>query len=135
MDQHQNEHRPGLRILLVDPHERVRESLARRLLMDPRVSSVTDAATVDAIPAIVQAAPPDVVLIDPGDRARDWREGLRALVRLRDHSARFLIAMHVARNDELDETEAAAIGADLLLLKGLRTTELMALLTERLRLD
>jgi DNA-binding NarL/FixJ family response regulator len=135
MDQLQNEHRPGLRILLVDPHERVRESLSRRLLMDPRVSSVTDAATVDAIPAIVQATAPDVVLIDPGDRARDWRDGLRALVRLRDHSGRFLIAMHVARHDEFDETEATAIGADLLVLKGLRTTELMALLVAQLRSD
>jgi DNA-binding NarL/FixJ family response regulator len=124
----------GLRILLVDPHEQVRSSLARRLLMDQRVTSVSDTSSAEEAAAIIRATAPDVVLVDPGRGSGDWRASLRSLVDLRDGSRSFLIVMYVARDDQFSATEAVQLGADLYLLKGLRTADLMAAVSEQFHL-
>ena len=126
--------RPGsrlaLRILLIDPHEQVRESLARRLLMDERVSGVLAAATADAASGLVLQDPPDVALIDPLTPSTDWREGVRELARVRAGTTWFPIVIHVARDGDVDAAEVRSLGADLYVLKGLRTERLLSLLAD-----
>jgi DNA-binding NarL/FixJ family response regulator len=50
------------------------------------------------------------------------------LVKIRRPSAWFIIALHVAREDHFDSLEARQAGADVYLLKGLRTADLVTAL-------
>jgi DNA-binding NarL/FixJ family response regulator len=113
----------GLRIVLIDPHEDVRRTLARRLESDPRVVSLVDAASVTDASAVIESSRPDVVVIDPGARGGDE---LRALKLLRKRTGWFLIAVHTTSIELLPSSGPTF---DLGLLKGLRTTKLVSLLS------
>jgi DNA-binding NarL/FixJ family response regulator len=69
---------------------------------------------------------PHVVLIDAGGWDEAGQHALRVLDALRQRTAWFVIAVHVARDGHLDPGEALALGADLYLLKGLRTADLVS---------
>jgi len=125
---------PGLRILLIDPHDQVRRSLARRLQDDERVAIVAEASSAHEASPIVAGRAPNVAIIDPVRADADWRDGLEELVVLRQSTDWFLIAMHVARHGDLDAAEALRIGADVYVLKGMRTDRLLSLLTSQLAL-
>jgi DNA-binding NarL/FixJ family response regulator len=55
----------ALRVLLVDPDDRVRESLAGLLRIGQRCLVVGSAGTADAALRLAQDATPDVVVVDP----------------------------------------------------------------------
>jgi DNA-binding NarL/FixJ family response regulator len=74
-----------------------------------------------------------VVVIDPSSRAGEGHEGVRALARLRERVGWFLLATHVSADHRFDAADALACGADLHLLKGLPTAELVTALLHGLR--
>ena len=113
-------------VLVVDRHAAVRSSLARRLRHAPAVSWVEEAATIDDAKRIVGGAQPDIVLLDPGGWEGDWRAQLAALTSIRPPGS--IIALHVARTHNGYTGEARALGADCIVLKGLKTSELVDLL-------
>jgi DNA-binding NarL/FixJ family response regulator len=113
-------------VLVVDRHAPVRSTLARRLGHAPGVSWVEEAATIDDAKRIIGGARPDVVLLDPGGWEGDWRTQLAALTSIRPPGS--IIALHVARTHDGYMGEARALGADCIVLKGLKTSELMELL-------
>jgi DNA-binding NarL/FixJ family response regulator len=132
MDQRQIEQVPRLRIMLVDPHAQVRAGLARQLRNDRRVASLDAVATVAEATDVIESWKPDVVLVDPGKWGAGGRAALRTLVAARSRSSWFLIALHVATFEEVDIVEALVIGADLHLLKGLRTHNLVSAIAANL---
>jgi DNA-binding NarL/FixJ family response regulator len=69
------------------------------------------------------------VLLDPGGWQGDWRTQLRALAALRPGGV--VIALHVARPHDGYASEARALGADCVLLKGLKTEELVESLAQQ----
>jgi hypothetical protein len=75
---------------------------------------------------IIGSRRPDVFLLDPGGWQGDWRAQLEALTAIRPEGS--IIALHVAQPHNGCVTEARAMGADVVLLKGLRTTELVDVL-------
>jgi DNA-binding response OmpR family regulator len=89
------------------------------------VGFLADASSVANAVAFIESSEPNVVLIDPGPWTEGGRHSLHALSGLRARTAWFLIAVHAARED-VDAAEALELGADLCLLKGLRTSELLA---------
>lgn len=82
-------------VLVVDRHEVVRSSLARRLRHASTVSWVGEAATLDQAMRSVDCARPDVVLLDPGGWDGDWRLQLATLTSIRSQGS--TIALHVVR--------------------------------------
>jgi DNA-binding NarL/FixJ family response regulator len=113
---------PRLSIVLIDPHDAVRRTLARRLRSDERVASLVDAASVAEASNSIESSCPDVVVIDPGARRGDE---LHALKRLRKQAGWFLIAVHTTSSELLPSCGPTS---DLSLLKGLRTAKLVSLL-------
>jgi DNA-binding NarL/FixJ family response regulator len=82
---------PALRILVVDPDDRIRESLSRLLCIGGHCVVIGGAGGADDAVTIAEAMQPDVVLLDPrlpaleGDRAivaslRAAAPGVRVLV-------------------------------------------------------
>jgi DNA-binding NarL/FixJ family response regulator len=117
-------------VLVVDRHEGVRSSLARRLRLVPTIEWVEEVATVEEARRVVgqAAAGPDIILLDPGGWQGDWRAQLAGLTSARPRGS--VIALHVARTHNGYTNEARALGADCIVLKGLRTSELVALLAD-----
>jgi DNA-binding NarL/FixJ family response regulator len=110
-------------MVLIDPHDAVRRTLARRLRSDERVASLVDAASVNDASEAIESSLPDVVVIDPGARGRDE---IRALKLLRKQTGWFLIAVHTT---SIELLPSCGPTSDLSLLKGLRTTKLVSLLS------
>jgi DNA-binding NarL/FixJ family response regulator len=54
----------GLHVLLVDDHRLFAEVLARRLALEPRIGSVSCASSIPVAAALLNAARPDVVVLD-----------------------------------------------------------------------
>jgi hypothetical protein len=80
----------------------------------------------EATPLI--ATDPDVILFDPGGWDGAWRGDLSALDALRrKRTSWFLIGLHVARRTDPHTYEARSLGADFVVLKGLRTSALVEL--------
>ena len=71
-----------LRVLLVDPDDRVRESLAGLLRIGQRCLVVGSAGTADAALQLAQESAPDVVVVDP--RLPGIDAGAAFIARLRE---------------------------------------------------
>jgi len=91
MTDHATSQTAPLRVLVVDPDDRIRETLAGLLCIDGQCTVVGTAAGADDAIAVAVAIRPDVVLLDPripamnGGRAiigclRDAAPGVRVLV-------------------------------------------------------
>jgi AmiR/NasT family two-component response regulator len=113
-------------VLVVDSHEAVRAILAQRLRREAAVNSVEEAGSVSDARRIIGPGWPDVVLLDPGGWQDDWRAQLQALVAIRTEGS--IIALHVARPHNGYVNEAHDLGADVVVLKGMKTADLVHLL-------
>ena len=107
-----------LRVLLVDPDDRVRESLAGLLRIGQRCLVVGSAGTADAALALARDATPDVVVVDP--RLPGIDAGAALIARLREvaPAARVLV---LDWSDTADQTS----GADAYVRKTFRPHELI----------
>lgn len=115
-----------IRCAVFDCNDAVREALRRRLAADPRIAavSVEGSPKETEVARIVQSMMPDAVLID-GHTGRGLRSTLAVLLCLRRTLPYFVIAAHVARQNDDEERALLASGCDLYLLKGLRTKQLI----------
>jgi DNA-binding NarL/FixJ family response regulator len=121
---------PGrVRILVMDPNERVRNALVRRLAEESAVQSAHALESTDPqeVNAALDAHDPHVVLIDPRGGCR---EVLDVILARRNGSKRFVLAIHVAYGDEAEEAELTSSKPALYVLKGLKTAQLLARLRE-----
>jgi DNA-binding NarL/FixJ family response regulator len=107
-----------LRVLLVDPDDRVRESLAGLLRIGQRCLVVGSAGTADAALLLAKESTPDVVVVDP--RLPGVETGAALIARLREvaPTARVLV---LNWSDTADPTS----GADAYVRKTFRPHELI----------
>ncbi len=113
---------PPLRVVIVDADDRLRESLSGLLAIGDRLAVVGSAGTVTDALALIEAAPPDVVIVDP--RLPDVDAGSAFIARLRaDRPAVRILAM--GWSDTL-EAVARGCGADAFLRKTFRPADLIA---------
>jgi DNA-binding NarL/FixJ family response regulator len=109
---------PGpLRVLLVDPDDRVRESLAGLLCIGHRCAVIGTAGTADAAILLAGQSEPDVIVLDPRLPGRDGSE-LIGQLRMASPSSRVLV---LNWSDSADQ----AIGADAYVRKTFRPHELI----------
>jgi DNA-binding NarL/FixJ family response regulator len=110
---------PGpLRVLLVDPDDRVRESLAGLLRIGQRCLVVGSAGTVDAALRLARESAPDVVVVDPRLPGVDAGSALITNLREVAPAARVLV---LNWSDSADRTS----GADAYVRKTFRPHELI----------
>jgi DNA-binding NarL/FixJ family response regulator len=107
-----------LRVLVVDPDDRVRESLAALLKIGHRCLVVGSAGTVDDAVRLVGDTAPDVVVVDPRIPGPDGGGAIIARIRAAAPSARILVLIW---SDPADE----APGADAYARKTFRSQELI----------
>jgi DNA-binding NarL/FixJ family response regulator len=107
-----------LRVLLVDPDDRVRESLAGLLGIGQRCLVVGSAGTADAALRLAQNADPDVVVVDPRLPGIDAGAALIAQLRELVPDSRILV---LNWSDGADQ----ASGADAYARKTFRPHELI----------
>jgi DNA-binding NarL/FixJ family response regulator len=107
-----------LRVLLVDPDDRVRESLAGLLRIGQRCLVVGSAGTADAALRLAGESTPDVVVVDPRLPGVDAGSTLIAKLREVAPSARVLVL-------NWSETADRTSGADAYVRKTFRPHELI----------
>ena len=107
-----------LRVLLVDPDDRVRESLAGLLKIGQRCLVAGSAGTADAALRLATDLEPDVVVIDPRLPGVDGGASLIARIRAAAPAARVLV---LNWSDSADQTT----GADAYVRKTFRPHELI----------
>jgi DNA-binding NarL/FixJ family response regulator len=107
-----------LRVLLVDPDDRVRESLAGLLRIGQRCLVVGSAGTADAALRLARESAPDVVVVDPRLPGVDAGSALIAMLREVVPTARVLV---LNWSDTADRTT----GADAYVRKTFRPHELI----------
>ena len=113
---------PPLRVLVVDADERVCESLAGLIGIGRTCVVVGSASRIDEALALVAAAAPDVLVIDP--RLPDADAGRRLIARVRALApATRVLAM--GWSDSVDH-DAVAMGADGFIRKTFLPRELVA---------
>jgi DNA-binding NarL/FixJ family response regulator len=109
---------PGpLRVLLVDPDDRVRESLAGLLCIGQRCAVIGTAGTADNAILLAGQTEPDVIVLDPRLPGRDGSE-LIAQLRLAAPRSSVLV---LNWSDSADQV----IGADAYVRKTFRPHELI----------
>jgi DNA-binding NarL/FixJ family response regulator len=116
------QHPAPLRVVVVDPDDRVRESLARLLCVTRRIETVATAGRSSEALDVVRATEPDVVLLEP--RLPDIDAGIELIASLR-------VAMPGCRIVVLGSAETfggVEFGtiADAVVRKTFRTDELVA---------
>ncbi len=107
-----------LRVLLVDPDDRVRESLAGLLRIGQRCLVVGSAGTADAALRLAKDSEPDVVVVDPRLPGVDAGAALIAKIRVVAPTARVLVL-------NWSDTADLASGADAYARKTFRPHELI----------
>ena len=95
-----------LRVLLVDPDDRVRESLAGLLRIGDRCLIVGTAGTADAAVQLASGSTPDVIVVDPRLPGADAGASLIARLREACPATRILVL------EWSDAPEPQASGAD-----------------------
>ena len=111
---------PGpLRVLLVDPDDRVRESLAGLLRIGQRLQVVGSAGTSDAAIELTASHLPDVVVVDPRLPGCDDAAALIARIRIASPASRVLVL------NWSETTDGASSGADAYTRKTFRPHELI----------
>lgn len=108
----------ALRVLIVDPDDRVRESLAGLLRIGHRCLVVGSAGTVDEAVRLVGETTPDVVVVDPRIPGPDAGGSVVARIRAAAPTARILVLIW---SDPADE----GWGADAYVRKTFRSQELI----------
>jgi DNA-binding NarL/FixJ family response regulator len=108
-----------LRVLLVDPDDRVRESLAGLLRIGDRCLVVGSAGTADAAIRLTTEFAPEVVVVDPRLPGIDAAAGLIARIREACPATRILVLNWSETADE------QASGADAYTRKTFRPHELI----------
>ena len=108
-----------LRVLLVDPDDRVRESLAGLLRIGQRLQVVGSAATPDAAIELTVSHLPDVVVVDPRLPSLDDAAALIARIRIVSPASRVLV---LNWSETTDDREC---GADAYTRKTFRPHELI----------
>ena len=108
-----------LRVLLVDPDDRVRESLAGLLQIGDRCLVIGTAGTADEAVRLAAEAPPDVVVVDPRLPGIDAGAALIARLRVVCPSTRVLVLSWSETADGQD------CGADAYTRKTFRPHELI----------
>jgi DNA-binding NarL/FixJ family response regulator len=110
-----------LRVLVVDPDDCIRESLARLMAIGGQCTVVGSACQQDMALELTYAIRPDVVMVDSrlvlSGAERDFIDRLRAIARG--------VRIVVLSLSETSETEAALIGADAYIKKTFRPHELI----------
>src|SRR5690349_14548808 len=89
-----------LRVLIVDPDDRVRESLAGLLRIGQRCLVVGSAGTVDEAVRLVGETTPDVVVVDPRIPGPDAGGSVVARIRAAAPTARILVLIWSDPADE-----------------------------------
>ena len=107
-----------LRVLLVDPDDRIRESLAGLLRIGQRVLVVGSAGTADAALRLAMETAPDVVVVDPRLPGTDGGTAFITRIRGVAPAARILVLIW-------SEAPDAAWGADAYTRKTFRSHELI----------
>jgi DNA-binding NarL/FixJ family response regulator len=107
-----------LRVLIVDPDDRVRESLAGLLRIGQRCLVVGSAGTLEDAERLVGDTTPDVVVVDPRIPGPDGGGAVIARIRAAAPTARILVLIW---SDPADE----AWGADAYVRKTFRSQELI----------
>lgn len=110
-----------LRIVIVDADERLRESLTGLLAIGERLAVVGSAGHTDAAFALIEAARPDVVVVDP--RLPDADAGTAFIARIRAAFPEIRI-LAMGWSDTL-ESVARGCGADGFLRKTFRPIDLI----------
>lgn len=109
---------PGpLRVLLVDPDDRVRESLAGLLCIGHRCAVIGTAGTADSAILLAGQSEPDVIVLDPRLPGRDGTELITQL-RMASPSSRVLVLNWSDSSDQVT-------GADAYVRKTFRPHELI----------
>ena len=109
---------PGpLRVLLVDPDDRVRESLAGLLCIGHRCAVIGTAGTADHAILLAGQSEPDVIVLDPRLPGRDGSE-LIGQLRMASPNSRVLV---LNWSDSADQVT----GADAYIRKTFRPHELI----------
>ncbi len=110
---------PGpLRVLLADPDDRVRESLAGLLRIGQRCQVVGSAGTADAVLRLAAESAPDVLVVDPRLAGSDGATAFIARVREVSPATRILVLDWSGTADHLS-------GADAYVRKTFRPHELI----------
>jgi DNA-binding NarL/FixJ family response regulator len=109
------------RVLLVDDHTLVRQSLAKTLVAEG-LEIVGEASRGDDAMPMVDQLRPDVLILDIGIPGMDGLEVARALKRRTEHPKILFMTM---RDDDATIWQAVQIGADGYVLKTASTDELL----------
>jgi DNA-binding NarL/FixJ family response regulator len=107
-----------LRVLLVDPDDRIRESLAGLLRIGQRCLVVGSAGTADAALRLARDSAPDVVVLDPRVPGTDGDGALISQLRAVAPATRILVLVWSGATD-------GTWGADAYLRKTFRSHELI----------
>lgn len=107
---------PGLRVMLVDDHDRAREALARRLAADRRITVVGATASLDDARALVDAHAPHAALIDTRRQDGQGAEVISALATA-PAANRPLVVAYTSYFDASEWRRLQAAGAQEWLLK------------------
>lgn len=111
-----------MRVLVVDGHRRVRESLSNLLRRESTISDVQEARTRTEAIALVRESRPDVVVIEA--RLPDG-SGIDACEELLAESPEARVVVLTALADERTEQRARAAGASAVLFKQLDIRSLL----------
>lgn len=112
-----------LRVLIVDDHRLLRESLRRVLQEDPEIEVVGEAADGRAALALAAEVRPDVVILDVSMPELNGIDAARAFRRDQPDVKLLLLSMHLADSYVLD---AVRLGVKGYLLKSAAADELKA---------
>jgi DNA-binding NarL/FixJ family response regulator len=96
-----------LRILVVDPDDRIRETLAALLCIDGQCAVVGSAGTADAAVALAASFRPDVVVLDPRIPAMDGGRAIIICLREAAPGVRILVLNWSTASDGGDPAAAA----------------------------